>query len=231
VALHGLGGVGKTQLAVRYVHQHGAEYPDGCFWLRADQATSLLGDLASLAWRLQLPEREMPEQELQIEAVLRWLRGHSGWLLVLDNLDEPVRAEARRWLPPGLGGHLLTTSRLRLGFTRVSLEPLPLETATNFLLQRTGQDDAPAARSIAEAVGGLPLALEQAAAYLVENDWRSLADYAQLLQSRMRELLQEGKPKTTRCRWPAPGTSCYEHPFMRPVRQESAVFIEANVIG
>ena len=58
----------------------------------------------------------------------------------------------------------------------MSLEPLPPEKATDFLLQRTGQDDALASRSIAEAVDGLPLALEQAAAYLVENDWRSLAD-------------------------------------------------------
>jgi len=92
VVLHGLGGMGKTQLAVRYVHLHGDDYPDGCYWLRADQATSLLGDLASLAWRLQLPERELSEQGLQIEAVLSWLRSHRRWLLVLDNLDQPVQA-------------------------------------------------------------------------------------------------------------------------------------------
>src|SRR5262249_41033241 len=73
VVVHGLSGVGKTQLAIGYLDRHEADYPDGRFWLRAEQSSTLLSDLASLAWRLQLPERELPEQERQIEAVLSWL--------------------------------------------------------------------------------------------------------------------------------------------------------------
>ena len=107
--------------------------------------------------------------------MLHWLREHPRWLLVLDNLDQPALEAMRHWLPPGLPGHVIVTSRTPLGPARLGLEPLPLEVATSFLLERTGQDDATAARAIAEAVDGLPLALEQAAAYLIENDWRALA--------------------------------------------------------
>src|SRR5260370_25450686 len=104
VAIHGLGGVGKTQLAIAYLSRHRDACPDGCFWLRADQSTTLLADLASLAWRVQLPERELPEQELQIEAVLRCLRDHDRWLFVVRPLDRPVAEKMRGWLPPALPG-------------------------------------------------------------------------------------------------------------------------------
>jgi tetratricopeptide (TPR) repeat protein len=218
VVVHGLGGVGKTQLALAYLNQHRDAYPDGRFWLRADQATALVADLASLAWRLGLPERELPEQELQIEAVLRWLREHERWLLVIDNLDQPVVDTMRHWLPSDLSGHMIITSRSPQGAVRLGLDPLPLEIASGFLLERTGQDDAVAARVIAEALGGLPLALDQAAAYLIENHWRSLAEYAQLLQSRMAELMREGKPEE----YSLPVTTTWELSFQRIEEEQPA---------
>ena len=220
VVLYGLGGVGKTQLALRYLNLHRGDYPDGRFWLRADQATTLIGDLASLAWRITppLPEREEPEQERQVEAVLGWLREHGRWLLVLDNLDQPALPAMRHWLPPALPGHLIVTSRSPHGSARLGLEPLPVEVAVGFLLERTGRDDAAAGRAIAEAVGGLPLALEQAAAYLIENEWRSLADYAQLLRTRMAELLREGKPED----YPLPVASTWDLSFRRLEQEQPA---------
>jgi tetratricopeptide (TPR) repeat protein len=218
VAIHGLGGVGKTQLAIAYLSRHRSACPDGCFWLRADQSTTLLADLASLAWRVQLPERELPEQELQIEAVLRWLRDHDRWLLVVDNLDRPVAEKMRHWLPPDLPGHLIITSRSPHGLARLALEPLPMEVAAGFLLRRTGKDDAAAARDIAETVGGLPLALEQAAAYLIENDWRSLAEYAELMRRRMAELLRSGKPED----YPLPVATTWDISFQRIEQEQPA---------
>jgi tetratricopeptide (TPR) repeat protein len=220
VVLHGLGGVGKTQLALRYLDLHRTDYPAGCFWLRADQASTLIGDLASLAWRIKppLPEREEVGQERQLEAVLRWLREHDRWLLVLDNLDQPVEEAMRHWLPPGLPGHLIVTSRSPQGTTRLDLQPLPLEVATSFLLERTGQDDVAAAHLIVEALGGLPLALEQAAAYLIENDWRSLADYADQLRTRMADLLREGKPDD----YPLPVASTLDLSFQRVEEKQPA---------
>ena len=217
VVLHGLGGIGKTQLAASYVQRWRDAYPDGSFWLRADQETSLVGDLASLAWRLELPEREEPDQERQIEAVLRWLRGRSGWLLVLDNLEPPAQEAMRRWLPSGLPGHVLVTSRTPMWSGRLGLEPLPLDIASGFLLDRTGQTDAAAALDVARMLGRLPLALEQAAAYL-EVSGRDLAGYFRLLQTRLAELMVEGKPPD----YPRPVATTWQISFERMEDQRPA---------
>jgi len=194
VAVFGLGGVGKTQLAAYYVHRHRTDYPDGVFWLRAAEEGGLVGDLASLAWHLALPERELREQERQVAAVLRWLRERRRWLLVLDNLEPAAQEAVDRWLSHGLSGHLLLTSRAPVWPVRLGLEPLPLEVARRFLLQRTGQDDAEAADAVAEALGRLPLALAQAAAYL-EVSGRDLSSYAVLLRTRLLELMGEARPE------------------------------------
>jgi transcriptional regulator with XRE-family HTH domain len=138
VAVYGLGGVGKTQLAARYLHRRQARYPDGAFWLRADEESALVGDLAGLAWHLGLPERDLPQQERQLAAVLSWLHEHRRWLLVLDNVEPAVQEATERLLPHALTGHVLLTSRTPLGRLRMRLEPLPLDTATGFLLHRTG---------------------------------------------------------------------------------------------
>jgi tetratricopeptide (TPR) repeat protein len=208
--LHGLGGVGKTQLSLRYLEEHRDLYPDGSFWLRAEHSSTLLSDLASLAWRLELPEREEPEQERQIEAVHRWLRQHQRWLLVLDNLDREAEEAAWQWLPPDLPGHLVLTTRGRASASR-PLDPFPPEVATSFLLHRAGRSEEAAARAIAEELGGLPLALEQASAYLLQNSWHSLTDYLRLLRSRTSELLREGTPEG----YPLPVASTWELSFSR----------------
>jgi transcriptional regulator with XRE-family HTH domain/tetratricopeptide (TPR) repeat protein len=214
VAVHGLGGVGKTQLVVRHLHQHRAEYPDGVFWLRADQEASLVGDLASLAWRLGLPERTRKEQEHQIEAVLRWLGCHRRWLLVLDNVEPETKEAVAHWLPPGLGGRLLLTSRTPMWSVRLHLQPLPLKVATRLLLERTGQTDVRAARTVARTLGCLPLALEQVAAF-VQVSGRDLAGYAELLRTRLLELMGEGKPDD----YPRPVASTWQLSFERIERE------------
>lgn len=194
VAVSGMGGVGKTQLVVRYLHRHRARYPDGTFWLRAERSSSLLSDLASLGTRLGLPIRELAEHQRQAEEVLRWLRGHHRWLLVLDNLepDNPDVAEAASvWLPPGLAGHVVVTSRTPTWPTHLALGVLPPEVAVHYLLERTGQPDPSAARMVAELLGCLPLALAQAAAYLVRSG-RALDSYARLLGTRLVELMEDG---------------------------------------
>jgi tetratricopeptide (TPR) repeat protein/transcriptional regulator with XRE-family HTH domain len=193
-AVVGLAGIGKTQLAARYACEWRQEYPDGLFWLRGDQESTLVGDLASLTWRLGLPEREASEHERQVDAVLRWFRAHPRWLVVVDDLEIPVQEACARWLPANLPGRVLVTTRTPVGTARLHLRPLAPELATRFLLERTGRPDRAAARSVVEALGRLPLALEQAAAYLTATG-RDLTSYSELLQTRLMELMAEGQPQ------------------------------------
>jgi transcriptional regulator with XRE-family HTH domain len=215
--VHGLGGIGKTQLAVRYLHQGRAAYPDGRFWLRADREASLIGDLASLAWHLELPQREAPEPERQIEAVLRWLRERAQWLIVVDDLEPSLAGALQHWLPPGLPGHVLLTSRTPMWSSRIGLGPLPPAVASGFLLERTGQHDPESAGAVADTLGRLPLALEQAAAYL-EVSGRDLAGYARLLRTRLVELMAEGKPEG----YPRPVATTWLLSFERLERERPA---------
>jgi hypothetical protein len=110
--------------------------------------STLLSDLASLAWRL-----ELPEQELRVEAILHWLRQHEGWLLVVDGVAQEAVEDVLRWLPQRLPGHVLVTSLMPHGSSPLSLRSLPSELAVSFLLEGMDQSDSDAARAIADSVG------------------------------------------------------------------------------
>jgi len=190
----GLGGVGKTQLATEYAYRYSADY-DLIWWVHSEELVSLTADYAGLAAALNLPNAESVDQREAVDAVKRWLSSNRRWLLVLDNATD--YATVRDYLPAGESGHVFVTSRNpnfgRLGTTE-NLPLLPLEEAIGFLLRRTGQLDEAAAMNLAAELGYLPLALEQAGAYMEETG-RSLADYLALYASRRRDLLKRGKPE------------------------------------
>jgi tetratricopeptide (TPR) repeat protein len=201
VVLTGLGGVGKTQLAVEYAYWQRADY-DLVWWVRGEQPTSLLGDYAALAGQPPLADLKLgPDtpQETAVAAVRTWLERHRRWLLVLDNVDEPQTVA--ELLPRSATGHVLLTSQTEAGWQRLA-SPLPVEVleaadAADFLLARTRQTG-PAARSaattLATTLGALPLALEQAAAYIEASGTLTLAAYAELFGTRALELLTRGQP-------------------------------------
>ena len=192
-AISGLGGVGKTQLVVEYAYRHVQDY-EVVWWVRAEEPAKLAADYAALASPLYLRESDESDQRVIIDAVRRWLEQHGGWLLIFDNARGPT--EVREYLPQAGQGHVLITSRNPTWRGVASLSPVPVmerQKAVEFLLKRTDQDDEAAADALAEALGDLPLALEQAGAYM-ESTGRSLPDYLELFRKHQAKVLKKGAP-------------------------------------
>jgi tetratricopeptide (TPR) repeat protein len=173
-ALFGLGGVGKTQIAVEYAYRHRDEYT-AVFWSFAGTEQSIGSGYAAIAALLNLPEKDSQEQAKVTEAVKSWLERNEGWLLVLDNSDDP--AMLKPFLPQQGKSHILLTSR-GYSFQKIGLvsprevNVLSSDEAREFLLRRTGKrptEKSSEADALAKEVGYLPLALEQAAAYIAET--------------------------------------------------------------
>jgi tetratricopeptide (TPR) repeat protein len=187
LVIHGLGGMGKSRLAIEYACRHQQEHT-ALLTVTADKPESLQQNLAALCAEdvLNLPEREAKEQAVQAAAVLRWLDQNPGWLLILDNVDDrPAAAAVGELLPQLQGGHVLITARFTEWGGDVALHELhELEApaAVAFLLERTdgrrtaAASDAEDAHTLAETLGRLALALEQAAAFICHQRI-TLGDY------------------------------------------------------
>ena len=149
-AVYGLGGVGKTQLAIEYAHRFASDY-DLIWWIPAEKPKAISGHLATLARRLELPD--LPRLEDQLAEVFDELGQRDRWLLVYDNATDPAALDGLR--PPAGGGHLLLTSRnpaWRGMAIPYGVDTLDRGDAVFFLRQRTGNDsDQAALGQLAEA--------------------------------------------------------------------------------
>jgi tetratricopeptide (TPR) repeat protein len=175
-AVQGLGGVGKTSLAIEYAHRFRGLYAGVC-WCPAETRTGLLSALASLAVPLGAATAEEADVEKAAKAALRRLaEQRATWLLVYDNVPAPDYIAD---LLPSAGARVLITSRFSDWSElakEVALDVLPIEEAVALLRSRTGRGYA-GAQTLAEALGCLPLALDHAAAYCKRTQMR-FADYA-----------------------------------------------------
>ncbi len=191
----GLGGVGKTTVTLEYAWKYCSEY-SARLYLKADSPSSLRQNLAELAGTLKIATSENLEEQYQ--AVLNWLHTNARWLLILDNVDTEDSQDAVLDLLPQLtNGHVLITSRRTTwsGPTdQIALDVLSEPAAVEFLLDRTVSDrkgtatDGPDAATLARLLGYLPLALEQAGAFIARNAI-SFATYLQRWRSREQKVL------------------------------------------
>jgi tetratricopeptide (TPR) repeat protein len=192
-ALAGMGGVGKSQLALEYAHRHAADY-EVRWWIPAEEPLAIPAALVGLAGRLGLGEQA--DQEETVAQVLAELGRRDRWLLVFDNAVHPK--DLAGYQPSGGGGHVLVTTRSRaFGGVATRLEVgvfTPAEAAA-FLQRRTAISDRATAEALAEELGELPLALEQAAAFM-EQTGLSLEEYLDLYRRDRDVLLDRGEPIT-----------------------------------
>ncbi|MFE7468008.1 FxSxx-COOH system tetratricopeptide repeat protein [Streptomyces sp. NPDC057499] len=182
VTLHGMPGVGKTQLAAEYVYRFGSEY-DVVWWVPADRRALYRQKLAELAPELGLSTgAEYGERLRAVRDALRRGEPHSHWLLVLDGADEPGNISD---LVPIGPGHVLITSRNRkwseYNSHLVGVPVYSRDESVAFIRRRAPRLSRPEAGRLAEALEDLPLLLDQTAGWLNDSDM-SVEEYIQLLE-------------------------------------------------
>ncbi|WP_432830914.1 FxSxx-COOH system tetratricopeptide repeat protein [Dactylosporangium sp. CA-092794] len=180
VVLHGIPGVGKTQLALAWAHKHADRF-DIAWQIRATSRLSAMTGLAQLTGPLELTLG--PDQEQAASAVVAALCHRDRWLLVFDD----AAPDTIRGLIPPRGGQVLITSRNPYWDNTAATQEVglfPPQAAASFLMPKAGHAGrvpTDAAVQLAERLGYLPLALEQARAYCTATG-RTLTDYLDAIQ-------------------------------------------------
>src|SRR5215475_11722047 len=201
VAVHGLGGVGKTQVALAYAHRSSALVR---WWVNAADRDTAVADLAALAAVLGLPEQD--DQRAAAISALREVSRRGRFLLVYDDAPGP-EALAGLLPPAAAGGGAVITSRAT-GWdelaTPVLVESLPTADAVDLLCQRSHDGDRDAAGELAGVLGGLPLALVQAGGYCAETGTTLagyLAEYRRSAAILLRSSAPAGYPNPVAVTW------------------------------
>lgn len=191
VVLSGMGGAGKTSVALEYAHCHQGEV--GVAWQFDCEDLAVLPDEFGILAD-QLNVRDLLATRDWVATVHGVLAEYPrGWLLIFDNVEDP--AAVRKFLPPAGPGRVLVTSRNPLWSPgqAVDVPVLSTDVAADFLISRTGDPDKQAAAGLAGELGGLPLALEQAGAYM-QATRVTLAEYLELFRQRRADMLVRGEP-------------------------------------
>jgi hypothetical protein len=186
-ALAGLGGIGKTQLALEYSYRYAAEY-DVVWWIRSEYDDVRREDMKALGAELGAESEVDPDRA--VKATIKWLDCCGDWLLVFDNAEHP---DVIRPLLPQAGlGHIIITSRYPAWGEIARVQRIRVwkpKEAKAYLSRRTGLAPGKAATAMASALGNLPLALAQVASYIDETG-SGFDGYLDLLRRRPADTLK-----------------------------------------
>ena len=203
-AIYGLGGIGKTSLAVEFIWRHKNEYPGGIFWISGESNMTFQSSVREMALEMQITSPES-DFSFTLMKALAWLKKQSKmWCLVVDNLDQLEMSEDMRKLlrgkwKQGSRGHVIITTRREpreiLKETGVEekscieLKRLTQEQSVEFLRKKTGRTEGEDSEvsELANELSGLPLALDQAAAYIRYLSC-SISDYVKQYREQIEKL-------------------------------------------
>lgn len=186
-SLRGMGGVGKSRLAIEYAHRYANDF-DLAWWIPSEQPALIPHHLAELAGMLGI-EGDPASKVAQVTA---YLRQEQRWLLVLDNAEDP--AAIRPYIPAGGGLVLITTRRGGFGAlsTVMEVNVLGRDESVELIRLRIPTTTDEVAHELATLLGDLPLAIEQASSYLEVTELPP-SDYVELLRTRAIEMVKFGR--------------------------------------
>jgi hypothetical protein len=193
-AMHGLGGVGKTQLAVEYAYRYATDY-ELVWWVPAEEPALVVTALAELAARLGAGVAGEAQEAAAAVELLRAGERFNRWLVIADNAGSESDLSTLL-TAAGNNGHVLITSRdpgWSAAARTVEVDVLPRAEAVALLHARAPRLTAAECQQVADLLGDLPLAVEQAGAWLACSGM-SAGDYVDAVAHRTREILAEGKP-------------------------------------
>ncbi len=200
IAVSGLAGIGKTHIALEYAYRYRRDYRS-ILWVRASSQETLYEDIVTIAKQLNLSEKDVKEQAIAVDAVKRWLKEQTRWLLILDEVNDPD--VVREFSPLAKKGHILLTTRnprIHEVAEKLELEKMRPEEGALFLLRKADiipldeqldldSENAVLATEISFNLDGLPLALDHAGAYVAQTGC-GLKGYLQRYERLHPELLR-----------------------------------------
>ncbi len=177
--IKGLGGIGKTQIAVEYAYRHHTKY-DIVWWVNAETEVTIQSAFALLTEKLGLPEKNAQEQQVKVDAARDYLNQNPHWLLIFDNVESGDAIYAYR--PQHRQGHVIITTRnqsLQGVGKSIPIDTWTDEEARQFVKARIDNANQNDINALCKALGKLPLGMEQAVAYIVASGL-PISDYIEL---------------------------------------------------
>lgn len=197
-AVSGYGGIGKTQLAIEYAYRYASNYQTAVWFINAENSTTIYKGFLEFASTLQIELPDNINEDDLCSAIKYWMRENKNWLIIFDNFK--LKNNLTKYLPEGhIGGHVLFTTRNALVLTAPSIELsiFTLDEAIEFIKTRVGNDNfnSVEAHLLAERLGYLPLALEQAVAYILITKV-SISQYLELISEQSLDIFDNNCSKT-----------------------------------